>query len=99
MTEHGSTENGINWIDGHVVYRELHTVINEAVVGFAHVYAYGVSRCTFLTGLKRRSIHNLEEVNFPPPDSFNHDRWIPCPDTSFPSSLAQPNPPIPSTIV
>jgi len=39
MSDHGSTENGINWIDGHIEYRELHTVLNEAVAGFAHLYA------------------------------------------------------------
>ena len=48
MADHGSTESGINWIDGHIEYRELHMVLNEAVTGFAHLYAYGVSKCTFL---------------------------------------------------
>jgi len=39
MADHGSIENGINWIDIHIEYRELHTVLNEAVAGFAHLYA------------------------------------------------------------
>jgi hypothetical protein len=43
MAEHGSSENGINWADGHIEYKDLHTVVTEALVGFAHVYAYGVS--------------------------------------------------------
>ena len=42
MDDQGSTGNGINWIDGHIDYRELHTVLNEAVIGFAHLYANGV---------------------------------------------------------
>ena len=42
MADQGSTENDINWIDGHIEYRELHMVLNEAVAGFAHLYAYGV---------------------------------------------------------
>ena len=42
MTDHGSSQNGINSADGHIEYKELHTVINEAVSGFAHLYAYGV---------------------------------------------------------
>ena len=66
-------QNGIKWIDGHIEYRELHTVINEAVAGFAHLYTYGVSKCTFLAGLMGRPIHNEEDVNCPSPDSFNHD--------------------------
>jgi len=35
--DHGLTENGINWIDGHIEYRELHTVLNEAMTGFAQI--------------------------------------------------------------
>jgi len=46
MEVRGSTENGINCIDVHMDYRELHTVLNEAVAGFAHLNAYGVSNCT-----------------------------------------------------
>ena len=78
MADHGSIENGINWADGHIEYKELHTVINEAVAGFAHLYAYGISKCTFLAGLTGRPIHNLEDVNCPPPYSFNHECTLPC---------------------
>jgi len=39
MPHHASIENGINWMDGHIEYKELHTVLYEAVVGFAHLYA------------------------------------------------------------
>jgi hypothetical protein len=46
--KHGSSENGINWVDGHIKYRELKTVVNEAVAGSAHLYTYGVSKFTFL---------------------------------------------------
>ena len=89
MADHGSSENGINWIDGHIEYRLLHKVLNEAVACFAHLYAYGVSKSTYLVGLTGRPIHNLEDVNCPHPDS--------CPATSFPNSLSQPKPRIPST--
>jgi len=65
MADHGSIENGINWMDGHIEYKELHTVLNEAVAGVAHLYAYGISKCTFLAGLTGRPIHNLEDVNCP----------------------------------
>jgi hypothetical protein len=62
MADHGSSENGINWADGHIQYNKLHSVLNEAVAGFAHLYAYGVYKCTFLAGLTGRPIHNLEEL-------------------------------------
>jgi len=51
MADHGASDNGINWIGGHIEHRELHTVPNEAVAGFAHLYAYVVSKCTFLAGM------------------------------------------------
>ena len=72
MAEHGSSENGINWADGHIEYKDLHTVVTEAVAGFAHLYAYGVSKVTFIFTLTGRTIHNLENVDCPIPDSFNH---------------------------
>jgi hypothetical protein len=84
MADHGSSENGINWADGYIEYKELHTVLNEAVAGFAHLYAYGVSKCTFLAGLTGRPIHNLEDVNCPPPVSFNHKSWCTMPCHKFP---------------
>ena len=59
LADHGLSENGLNWPDGHIEYKELRTVLNEAVAGFAHVYAYGLSKCTFLAGLTARQIHNL----------------------------------------
>ena len=98
MADHGSGENGINWIDSHIVYREFHTVLSEAVTGYAHIYAYGVSKCSFLTGMTERPFHNLEEIKCPPPESFNHKVGVPCPATSFPNSLAQPKPRLVSTI-
>jgi len=73
MAYHGSVENGINWADDHIEYKDLHTVLNESVAGFAHLYAYDISKCIFLAGLTGRPIHYLEDFNCPPPDSFNHE--------------------------
>ena len=42
--DHGSTENGLNSSDTQTEYKELRTDINEAVAGFAYLYAYGVSK-------------------------------------------------------
>ena len=39
ITDHGSIVNGLDWTDGHIEYKELHTAIAEAVGGFAHLYA------------------------------------------------------------
>ena len=44
--DHGSSENGINCAALHIEYKDLHTVVNEAVAGFAHLYAYGGSKVT-----------------------------------------------------
>ena len=66
MADHCLTENGLNWTDGHIEYKELHTVITETVAGFAHVYAYDVSKFIFLARLTGRPIHNLEDLKCPP---------------------------------
>jgi len=84
MADDGSIKNGINWADGHIEYKELHTVLNEVVAGFAQLYAYGISKCTFLARLTGRPIHNLEDVNCPPPGSFNHEHWCTLPCHGFP---------------
>ena len=65
MASHGPDENGLNSEDGHIAYHVLYTVASEAVAGFAHLYAYGVSKCKFLTELLGRSILNLQDFNFP----------------------------------
>ena len=80
MADHESIEKGINLEDCHIEYKELHTVLSKAVVGFSHLYANGISRCTFLAGLTGRPIHNIQDVNCPPPDSLNHEHLgtLPC---------------------
>jgi len=87
MADHGSIEKGINRADSHKEYMELHTVLNEAVAGFAHFYANGISKCTFLAGLTARPIHNLEDVNCPPPDSTNREHWCTLPCRRFPKYM------------
>ena len=84
MANHGSLENGLNWADGHVEYKELNPVITEAVTGFAHIYAHGVLKCTFLAGLTGRPIHNLEDLECLPPTSFSHNYCCTLPCHKFP---------------
>jgi len=74
MAGHGLSKNGLNGADRHIECKELHTVVNEGVAGFAHHYAQGVSKCTFLAGLMGLTIHNLEDLECPPIASFNHNQ-------------------------
>jgi len=90
---HGAIDNGINWMDVHTEYKKLHTVLNEAVAGFAHLYAYVISKCTSLVGLTGRPIHNLHDIN-----SITSTGVL-CPATDFSNKLAQQKPRIPSTNV
>jgi len=80
MADHGTSENVLNWAEGHIEYKVLHTVITEAVAAYAHLYSYGLSKCTVLAGLTGRPIHNIEDLECPTPVSFNHKRWctLPC---------------------
>ena len=54
MADHGSSENSINWADEHIEYKELHTVVTEAVAGISHFYTNGVSKVSFLSTLTVR---------------------------------------------
>jgi len=98
MADNGSAKNGINWIDGHIEYSYLHSVLNEAVASFVHLYAYGILKCSFLEGMTGRPIHNLEDLNCPHPNLSIMRVGVPCLATSFPNSLAQTKLPIVSTI-
>ena len=42
MADHGSSENGLNWADEQIEYKEFPTVTTEAVAGFTHLYSYFV---------------------------------------------------------
>jgi len=35
LADNGSSENGIHWDDGHIEYKELHSVVAEAVADFS----------------------------------------------------------------
>jgi len=62
MTDYASSDYGLNWVDGDIEYKELHTVIT----GFVHLYTYGVSECPFLARLTGRPIHNPEDLDCHP---------------------------------
>ena len=61
----GESENCLNWDDGHITYNQLPSVLNEAVAGFAHLYAYGDSKSTLISQLLGRPVHNLKDFNCP----------------------------------
>jgi hypothetical protein len=90
MIYHGSSENGINWADGHIEYKDLHTVFTEAVAGFAHIYTNGVAKVTFLSSLTGRTIHNVEDVDCPSPVHSIIITGVPCHAINSSNVLALP---------
>jgi hypothetical protein len=39
MGTHGSAENGLNLVDGHILYHQLQTTVTKAVAGYSHLYS------------------------------------------------------------
>lgn len=80
MIPHGSAENGLNWDDGHIPYKQLETVLSEAVAGYAHLYSYGVSKCRFLSELLARPILNFEDFGCPDRKKLKsrYNCFLPC---------------------
>ena len=98
MADNRSSENGLNWADGHIEYNDLHTVFTEAVAGFTQLYAYGVFKITFPSILTGRTFDNLEDVIAPPQIFSISNTGVPCRVTNSPNLLAQPKRCIPSMI-
>ena len=88
MADHGSPDKGINWADRHTEYKDLHTVVTEAVAGFAHLYANGVSNVKFLSRLTGSMIHNLGGMVVPPQIPSTINTGVPCRPTNYPNLLA-----------
>jgi hypothetical protein len=94
MANHGSTENGMNWEDGHIPYTQLPTVLSEAVAGYTHLYAYGDFKCKFLASLINRTFLNLEDLRCPNPQDLRPPEFscgFPChkfPCMACPTSCA-----------
>jgi hypothetical protein len=84
MTAHGSEENGLNWADGHIPYHKLFTVVSEAVANFAHLYSIGTTKCKLLSDLLGLPIHDLQDFNCPPPNSFKPKFGCSLPCHRFP---------------
>ena len=77
MSSHGDTENCLNWDDGHIPYNQFSAVLYEAVAGFAHLYGYGVCKCTLISQLLARPVHNLENFDSLSPRHFRHKCNLP----------------------
>jgi hypothetical protein len=58
---------GINWDGDHISYSQMSMVLSEAVANYAHLYAYGTVKCSFLSDLIERPFLNLEDFNCPWP--------------------------------
>ena len=67
------TGNCLNWDVGHIPHNQLSAVLNEAVAGFAHLYANGGSKCTLISQLLGRPVHNLDVFNRLSPCVFIHN--------------------------
>ena len=80
MRPHGSAENGLNWDDSHIPYRQLETVLSEAVACYAHLYIYGALKCKFLSELLGRPVLNLEDFGCPEPSDLKtgYNFILPC---------------------
>ena len=66
MIAHGSDKNGLSWSDGQIVCEKLSETINEAVSGYAHLYAYVLAKTRFLTELLAQPVRNREDFKCPP---------------------------------
>ena len=88
MRPHGDSENGLNWDDGHNSHNQLSSVLNEAVTGFAHLYAYGDSKCTLISQLLSRPVHNLEDFTVLRPATSDLNSVVPNHVTEIPRSIA-----------
>jgi hypothetical protein len=85
MAPHGDADNGLNWADGYIPYEQLFSVLSEAVAGYAHLYAYGTSKCAFLTGPLGRTVINLQEFGCPSPTNFRPKLNCSMPCHKFPN--------------
>lgn len=74
------SNNGINWEDGYIPYSIFSTVLNEAVAGFTHLYAYGEEKCLFLEEITQRTFINLQQFQCPPPTGLKlkYHCILPC---------------------
>jgi len=70
MTAHVSDKNGLSWSDGQLDYDKLRETINEAVSGYPHLYAYGITKTRFLTELLAQPVRNLEDFKCPQPQGL-----------------------------
>jgi hypothetical protein len=61
----GDDENGFNLDDGHIAHHTLYYILSVVVAGYAHLYSYGASKCTFLKELLGRPILDLRDFNYP----------------------------------
>jgi hypothetical protein len=66
MEPHGSEASGLSMAHGHIPYYTLHTVVDEAVANYPHLYFFGLEKCNFIQNLLSRPVHNLEDFKCPP---------------------------------
>jgi hypothetical protein len=94
MNDHISKHNGLSWMDGNISYSLIHQTLTEATANFAHVYAKGDDKCTYLSGLLGRAVLNLDTFGCPERSEFRMETGcsMPChryPDKSCATRNAQ----------
>ena len=85
MEPHGSKRNGLNWADVFIPYDQVKQVLREAVAPYDHLYARGYDKCLFLLDILERTLHDLEDLEFPDPMEFKSDVHCQLPCHSFPN--------------
>jgi hypothetical protein len=88
MRSHGNCENRLNWNDRYIPYTQLASVLIEATAGFAHLYAFGDSKCTLISHLFGLPVYNLENFNCLSPRYFRPEFGLPNPVTEIRRSFA-----------
>jgi len=93
MTADGCDKNGLSWTDGQQDYDKLRETINEVVSGYAHLYAYGITKTRFLTELLTQPVWNLEDFKCPQPHGFKAELscGMPCHKNYLNNSCATRN--------
>jgi hypothetical protein len=75
MHPHGDAANWLNWNDGHINYNQFLTVLTKAVAGYAPIYSYGATKCTFLSEQIGRPFLNLEDFGCHSPSTFQPGQY------------------------
>jgi hypothetical protein len=84
MVKRSSESSGLSWDDGNISFSSLPQILMEATSIFAHLYAKGTDKCTFLTAMLGRPVQNLDSFGCPYRASFRMTTGCSLPCHKFP---------------